>query len=289
MNKTGYLLIDKPTGLTSFEALGGVKRALGTPKVGHTGTLDKFASGLLLVLAGRALRLVPWLGAGEKVYDALVRFGEETDTLDPEGAVVAEAALPAREAVEGVLPRFRGRLMQTPPAYSALHVGGRRAYEAARAGEAPPMRERPVTVYGLELLAWTPPLARFAVRCSAGTYVRALARDIALAAGTRGRLEALRRTRIGGFKVDNAVPPDDAEGVARGTRPLDEAFFSAAAIPVCYADEALIALLRHGRPIHALPGNHAEGPLAVLSGESGAFTALLEKTEGRWRYGVGGA
>ena len=196
---SGLILFHKPPGITSFDALRDIKKTLGTGKVGHTGTLDKFAEGLLLVLAGRALKLSKWFTHCDKQYEATVHFGAETDTLDPEGAVVASAPAPSREAVERVLPQFTGCIEQAPPAYSAIHVDGQRASVLARRGETPEMRKRPVTVHRLELLSWDPPLARIFVHCSSGTYIRALARDIALAAGSRAHLTALVRTRVAGF------------------------------------------------------------------------------------------
>ena len=124
---SGLILLRKKPGLTSFEALGEVKRALGTGKVGHTGTLDKFAEGLLVVLTGRALKLSPWFVHCDKQYEGVIRFGIETDTLDPEGSPIAEAAPPSREAVEKILSQFTGDIIQTPPAYSAIHIDGKRA------------------------------------------------------------------------------------------------------------------------------------------------------------------
>ncbi|MDR2029779.1 MAG: tRNA pseudouridine(55) synthase TruB, partial [Treponema sp.] len=200
--KTGLLLLNKSPGLTSFESLYLVKKALATPKVGHTGTLDKFASGLLLVLVGRALKLCPWFSGCDKRYEAVIRFGVETDTLDPEGSPVARGEAPSPAALEAAMALFRGELLQTPPAYSAVHVGGERAYKLARSGRAVEMRQRPVTIYGLELSSYDPPLASIRVHCSAGTYIRSLARDIALAAGSRGHLSALNRTQVAGFKLE---------------------------------------------------------------------------------------
>jgi tRNA pseudouridine(55) synthase len=197
----GLILLHKPPGLTSFDTLRDIKRILGTGKVGHTGTLDKFAEGLLLVLTGRALKLCQWFTRCDKRYEAVIRFGTETDTLDPEGAVIANAPLPSRENVEQAIPQFLGKIEQSPPVYSAIHIDGRRASELARGGESPEMQKRPVTIFQLDLLSWEPPYARIFVHCSSGTYIRSLARDIALATGTRAHLTALIRTQVGGFKL----------------------------------------------------------------------------------------
>jgi len=207
--RSGLVLLRKPEGVTSFRAIGPVKRRLGYSRIGHAGTLDKFASGLLVVLAGAYSRLAGYVQAGEKLYRGVVRFGQETETLDPEGRVVAEAPSPSRESLDAVLPRFVGSIMQAPPAYSAIHVDGVRAYELALSGRAPEMKERPVTIHSLEILAFDGRDAALELRCSSGTYVRSLARDLALACGSRSHLVSLERLRIGPFKLEDATSSDD--------------------------------------------------------------------------------
>ena len=209
MTDGGYLLLDKPPGVTSFEALSPVKRILGTGKVGHTGTLDKFASGLLIALTGRALKQQNAFTRLDKTYRAEILFGTETATLDPEGEPVAAAPPPDDTTLREALGRFRGPIMQTPPAYSAIHINGKRASSLSRQGIAPPMQPRPVTIYELTLLSYEAPRADIAVRCSSGTYIRALARDIALECGSRAHLTALARTAIGPFLLENAVRVDN--------------------------------------------------------------------------------
>ena len=199
----GLILLNKQPGITSFDALRDIKRSFGTGKVGHTGTLDKFAQGLLLVLCGKALKLSAWFSGCDKQYEALVVFGTETDTLDPEGNIVASADLPSLNQIENILPQFRGAIMQAPPEYSAIHINGRRASELARSGSPPEMIKRPVNIYKIALLDWTPPYARFFIHCSSGTYIRSLARDIAIAAGSRAHIGALTRTQTAGFKIGN--------------------------------------------------------------------------------------
>ena len=223
----GLLLLDKEPGLTSFQSLNVVKKTFSTRKVGHTGTLDKFASGILLVLVGsKAVKLASKFVGLNKEYTGTIFFGKETDTLDPEGAVIAEANIPAKEEVEAVLPAFQGDILQTPPAYSALHIGGRRAHELVREGKTPEMKQRPVRIFELTLLSWTPPQAKIRVLCSAGTYIRSLARDIALAAGSRAFLSALTRTAIGSFRLEDAVK-GEAESLLRSLLPLDSKIFEA--------------------------------------------------------------
>ena len=219
----GLLLLNKAPGLTSFQSLNAVKKIFSTGKVGHTGTLDRFASGLLLVLVGRAVKLNSLFVGLAKEYTGTIFFGAETDTLDPEGAVIAEGNVPSREQVKAALAEFRGEFLQEPPVYSALHIGGRRAHELAREGKTPEMKKRPVKVFELELVSWSPPQATIYVRCSAGTYIRSLARDIALAAGSRAHLSALNRGAVGPFRLENAVEGGgDAELIYKALLPMDE-------------------------------------------------------------------
>ena len=206
----GYILLHKRSGVTSFQALNPVKRILGTGKVGHTGTLDKFADGLMVVLVGKALKQQEMFTHLDKKYVADVFFGKETATLDPEGEVIAEAAAPEEDALVEALARFRGEIMQAPPVYSAIHVNGSRASDLARKGKMPAMNARRVTIYALELLFYEKPRAKIAVHCSSGTYIRALARDIALACDSRAYLTALTRTMVGDFRLEDAVVVDDS-------------------------------------------------------------------------------
>lgn len=293
MDAFGYLLINKEAGLTSFESLARIKRAFGTGKVCHTGTLDKFARGLLVVLVGRAVKLSPWFSACDKRYTARLLVGEETDTLDPEGAVVFRAAPCSRETFLAALPAFTGTILQAPPEYSAVHIGGQRAHALARSGAAPEMKKRPVTVYSLVPRAWEPPFADIEVHCSKGTYIRSLARDIGRAAGSRARLEELTRSAVGGFSLEDAVSAQELSGeeLAAALRPVDKALFRALSIPQADIDEAAARAFLHGRDLRSvLPPDAAgtadtsgEGPLAVF-GPAG-FAGMAEKRDGRWNYG----
>jgi tRNA pseudouridine55 synthase len=285
----GILLLNKSPGHTSFESLNFLKKALSTGKVGHTGTLDKFASGLLVVLAGWALKLSPWFDRCDKQYRGTIRFGVETDTLDDEGQPVAEADPPGLEALERALERFRGDIMQAPPAYSAIHIGGRRAHELARAGATPQMRERPVTIHALELCSYTPPLAEIRVHCSKGAYIRSLARDIALAAGSRGHLIALERQRVAGFDLADAVPMD-APDLAAALRPVTPATFEALGLPWAPVEEGAAQHLRQGKPPdrlmeEILPAGTDTPPESLALFCGAAFVALMERKAGRWSYG----
>jgi tRNA pseudouridine55 synthase len=260
-------------------------------KAGHTGTLDKFASGLLIVLTGRAVKLSSWFSGCAKEYRGTIRFGLETDTLDPEGSPVAEAPLPSREAAEGILPQFTGEIMQAPPAFSAIHVNGKRAYALARSGETPEMKSRPISICRLELCSWDPPLAEILVQCSSGTYIRSLARDIALAAGSRGYLTALTRTRAAGFCLEDALnlgapPPEGLEAsLMAHLKPIDAAVIRSLGLPcIGLEPEALEAIIR-GKPLERLLSGFEPLPAAALfCGDQ--FAGIVESADrARWRYG----
>lgn len=202
------MLLDKPAGISSFQCLAPVKRALGSRRVGHVGTLDPFAGGLLGAVVRRATRLAPLLSGLQKRYAAVIRFGVETDTLDPEGRVVREAPVPELERIRRALPALLGRIRQRPPSYSAVQVGGQRAYALARRGEQPELPQREVTVAAADLLHWRPPELTVALTVSAGTYVRSWARDLGAAAGSCASVVRLQRTAIGPFGSGEAVPPE---------------------------------------------------------------------------------
>jgi len=214
MRPEGLLLVDKPGGVTSHDVVDAVRRAAGTRKVGHAGTLDPMATGLLLVGVGRATRLLRFLGDLVKTYEGVARLGVETDTLDAEGSIVRTAPVEAtREDVERAVRSLVGRRMQRPPAYSAVKVGGRKLYEAARRGEELQAPSRPIHVEAFEVLGFESPEVSFTVTCSAGTYVRVLVADVGSALGCGAHLIRLRRTAIGPFRVEDAGPPDDAGGL----------------------------------------------------------------------------
>ncbi len=203
----GWVILDKPLGLTSTQALGRVRYLLGAAKAGHAGTLDPLATGLLPLAFGEATKLIPYVMDAPKTYTFTVRWGERRSTDDAEGEVLAtSAARPSRSEVDAVLPRFLGTILQTPPAFSALKVAGKRAYALARAGAPPVLPPRPVTLDQLECLDIADrDTARFRVVCGQGTYVRSLARDLAEALGTQGFVAELRRTQVGPFREEEAL------------------------------------------------------------------------------------
>ena len=280
----GIILLDKPPGQTSFQSLGFLKKALGTTRVGHAGTLDKFAEGLLVVLAGRMTRLCPLATSLDKEYLAVFQFGRGTDTLDPEGTVTGEGPVPARVEIEKALRAFRGEISQVPPEYSAIHVDGRRASEAARSGQEVRLKPRPVVVHRLDLQDYRPPEAAFRIACSKGTYVRSLARDIAAALGTCAHVTRLRRIRIGGFAVEQAHTPATFRAEEHVLPPA--AFFSAApalgrlAVREQWAG-AVSRGIRLGEELFERPP--ADGIFGVFTGDE-RLVAVIERSGGRLRY-----
>ncbi|HSF16829.1 MAG TPA: tRNA pseudouridine(55) synthase TruB [Vicinamibacteria bacterium] len=217
---TGTLLVDKPEGLTSHDVVHRVRRATGIRRVGHTGTLDPFATGLLILCIGRSTRLARFLSPLSKDYVATVRFGFATDTYDRTGKIVGEPVdgCPPEDEIRGALSTFLGVQDQIPPPFSAKRVGGTRSYRLARAGKAVAHEAIRVHVLGIELLELAPPLARLFVSASGGTYVRSLAHDLGGRLGTGAHLEALRRTAIGSFRLDEALPLRDVEELAAHRR-----------------------------------------------------------------------
>jgi len=235
-----------------------VRRLAGQKRIGHAGTLDPMAEGVLPVLLGRATRLADFIQLGRKTYLATVRLGAATNSDDAEGSVVAESPIPclSAEAIEVVLATFRGDILQVPPQYSALKVAGRRAYAVARAGGEVDLAPRPVTIDDLRLLSWSQTELRLEVTCTKGTYIRALARDVAVALGTLGHLTALVRTEVGPFALDDALTPDEiaARGLPSVVHSASQAIPDA---PAFAADNDQALYLRNGRPVPA-PGLRAE-------------------------------
>ena len=251
----GLLLVDKPPGVTSHDVVDVVRRGLGTKKVGHAGTLDPMATGLLLIGIGRATRLLRFLGALPKTYEGTMRLGIETTTLDADGDVVGERAVDVTEAQVGNAMRaLVGESLQRPPAYSAVKVGGRKLYEAAREGESLEAEPRPIRIDAFDLVSYEAPDATFRVTCSGGTYVRVLAADVGAALSCGAHLASLRRTAIGPYSVDDAIAPDGAGEPL----PLDAAVGHLPRLDLV-ADEAVAA--SHGKPL---------GP-AGLAGPYGVF------------------
>jgi tRNA pseudouridine55 synthase len=276
----GWIILDKPLGLGSTQGVSAVKRALreggyGKFKVGHGGTLDPLATGVLPIAIGEATKLAGRMLDSDKIYDFTIRFGVETDTLDLEGSAIATSDVrPALEEVEAVLHRFTGPIAQVPPAYSALKVDGARAYDLARAGEEVALSSRDVVIHVLKIL---PGLARgeeleeitLAAHVSKGTYIRSLARDIAHALGTVGHVTMLRRTKAGPFGLDSAISLDKLADAAKA-RTLEHLLLPLRAglddIPALSLTPVQAGLLRQGQV------------LAGIAADDGQYFALLEET-----------
>ena len=262
-----------PDGPTSHDVVDTVRRAVGTDRVGHLGTLDPFAAGLLVIVVGRATRLAPFAAAWAKAYEGVIRLGATTATDDATGATVATSeawhALD-RARVEEALAAFRGAYDQRPPAYSAVKVAGERAYRRARRGEGVVLQPRRVDVTELELESFTPPDGGFRATVSGGTYLRSLARDVGEALGCGAHLATLRRTRVGAFRLADAVAPDEV--TARALRDPAELVRD---LPARDLDDAGRAAVVHGRPVPVADGTRETGNVALFW--SGQLVAVAER------------
>ena len=288
----GVLVLAKPAGPTSHDIVDLVRRLSGVRRVGHGGTLDPFAAGVLPVFVGRATRIVEYHNADGKAYRAVVAFGASSATDDLEGELTPGAGpAPTRDAVEAALDSFRGTIEQVPPDYSAVRVAGRRAYELARHGKKPELRPRTVTIHELSLTTWDGadperPTATLEVRCSAGTYIRALARDLGDRLGCGAYLVALTRTASGPFRIDGAHSLDELRDASNGARlrdlllPTDTGL---EAIPKVQLDTDELGAIARGqvvKPRRAMADGVTEGLLRIVDG-SGRLAAMARLEDGR--------
>lgn len=275
----GFLVVDKPSGVSSNQVVGKVKKAIGTKKVGHAGTLDPMATGVLVLALGKVTRLIRFIQDQEKEYVATALFGVATDTLDADGAVLSREPMDFDEAdLEGILPRFVGSISQVPPMVSALKHEGRRLYELAREGQVIERDARQVEIHELEILSVGPPPypeVEFRVVCGKGTYVRSLADDMASVLGGQAHLTALRRTRIGTFGIADSLSTDDLEAWEDYLITPSEAM---SAYPSVVVDEETARGVRNGVRFVGGPlvdGPEAE-PFAVLD-EGGELLAVYSR------------
>jgi tRNA pseudouridine55 synthase len=275
----GVLPVDKPDGPSSHDVVAAARRALGLRRIGHTGTLDPFASGLLLLCLGPATRLAEYITGLDKTYRATARLGVATDTLDRTGAVVSEngdwEAL-SESRIRAAFEGQAGTRLQTPPAYSAKKIGGRKAYELARAGEAVTPDPVEVTIHSLEVTAMDGPEIRFEMRASSGTYVRAVARDAGEALGVGAHLTTLRRTAIGPHTVEAALDLadlDDPDAVARALLPPREAVGH---LPAVAVDADQRRRIGHGQRLSA-----DGGPTGVVALVHGEELVAMAESDGR--------
>jgi tRNA pseudouridine55 synthase len=289
--KDGLVIVDKPGGLTSHDVVARIRRLAGTRRVGHAGTLDPMATGVLVVGVEKATRLLGYLTLTQKQYDATIRLGQSTSTDDAEGELTKTAkakdvspALLSQTEINKAIAELTGEIQQVPPAVSAIKVDGQRAYKLTRAGAAPELKPRPVTVYEFTVTDVRPAGDLLdvdaTVRCSSGTYIRALARDLGDKLGTGGHLTALRRTRVGGYGLDAARTLDQ---LAERFEVMPLAQAAAAAFPRrdLSADEA--RRLAHGGRLPAgPPGTGTPSPTAAFAPD-GSLVALLAEQDGQAR------
>lgn len=248
----GLMLVDKPAGVTSHDVVAITRRAAGGARAGHTGTLDPFATGLLVILLGRGTRLIPYVDGEPKVYEATIQFGAETDTDDSTGDITRQAPPPAPNAVEDAIAQLTGEIRQVPPAYSAKKQRGVRAYDAARRGAALDLAATPVVVHGWVIQERSPLHVDVRITCSGGTYIRALARDLGRLAHSAAHLSRLRRLAAGRYRVDEAVTVEELRSGALPVRPLRDAIPSMPTQSLVAAERAAVA---RGRTVPArVPG-----------------------------------
>ena len=287
MSPEGLLVIDKPAGPTSHDVVQRVRRALGTRRVGHGGTLDPDASGVLLVAVGRATRFLAFLAKEGKSYEGRIRLGYATDTYDASGRPVSEerSDLPDAEGVEAAMRTFVGPLLQTPPRFSAKKIGGRPSYELARAEAEFTLAPAAVTVSRFVLRAYRPPYVEFEADCSAGTYIRSLAHDLGRRLGCGAHLATLRRTVVGPYLLDGAIGlallEEEAARGAAGRRiiPVEKLLLGAPAVVVLPEAEARVgtgSVLEPGHygPAPGSPPLPADAPLVRVFSDSGRLLAL---------------
>lgn len=285
INSGGLILLDKPPGITSFNALNVLKKELGTGKVGHTGTLDKFADGLIVALYGKMTKLVPEFTGMDKEYIAAIQFGEETDTLDPEGDVVAIADPPLLNTIKIALPHFIGKIKQIPPQYSAIHINGKRAYEIARSGKEITMPSREVEIISFDIISFAESLLIARIQCSKGTYIRSLARDLAIECGSRAHLTALKRTKVGPFSITRATTPEDFNAEKHTHDPW-EIFNYLPLINKVQIDDSFISDIKMGREgvLQILGEKFQAHSEYALFDSAQTMVALVVKTNERISY-----
>ncbi|HLF01683.1 MAG TPA: tRNA pseudouridine(55) synthase TruB [Anaerolineales bacterium] len=272
----GLLIVNKPVGPTSHDIVYRIRKWSGERRVGHTGTLDPLASGVLVICLGTATRISEYVLHSDKRYTAVIRLGQTTATYDSQGRVVDQRPVDlTQDQIEPALAAFRGEITQTPPAYSAVQVGGRRAYDMARQGEEVDLKPRTITIHSLNLLAWKSPDLTLDIFCSAGTYIRTIAHDLGQALGCGGHVTGLTRTATGPFKIEDAVPLGELQnlkplGFLKLLKPTDHALLE---WPEVKLDAEGANRIQHGNPVPLTPG--ATG-LGRAYDPRGRLVALVE-------------
>lgn len=278
----GILNVDKPAGLTSHDVVNRVRRLMGLRRVGHAGTLDPLATGVLLVCTGRATRLVEYVTALPKSYRAVIELGKETSTYDGEGEVIATKIVAvSRPELEQALSQFQGTIDQLPPLYSAIKQGGQPLYKLARRGIEVSRQPRPVTIYTLQILGWQSPRVDLLVNCSAGTYIRSLAHDVGQLLGCGGYLAALRRVAVGPFLADQAVALESLTAEIIGDY-LQSPGRAVSHLPHLLVDDDLVGQLVQGRPIMRHT-SEPEGTIVTAFTPAGTLVGLLVARPGSWQ------
>ncbi len=281
---SGVLVIDKPTGMTSHDVVNIVRRGTGIRRAGHTGTLDPRASGVLVILVGPAVRLSEYISASDKRYQAIIRMGTATDTYDAEGAFTRDEVVVdvTEEQFEAELKKFEGEVEQTPPAYSAVKVNGRKAYEMARKGEEVELEPRMIQVHHLEVLEWATPEVVVDVHCSSGTYIRSLANDLGEVLGCGAYLVGLRRTKNGRFSLRDAVPLrklKEAFEAGDWYKHLIPAAESLSDWPSVVLSPDEVETLRHGQRVK-VDADDPEDEMVRGISEADELVALMKRVEG---------
>lgn len=287
----GILNINKATGMTSHDVVAKIRKLLKQKRIGHAGTLDPAASGVLPICAGQGTRVAEYLSESGKAYQANIVFGTVTDTYDAEGVVVRKASTAdlTLAKIEEVLPRFLGAQMQVPPSYSAIKLEGQPAYKRARAGEEVALEARPIVIYSLEIIDWIPPMLTLAVECSKGTYIRSLAYDLGVQVGCGAYLDGLVRTRSGPFSLADSITLEqlaaavDDASVQRYLYPVDKALGQ---YPALLLDAESVERVKHGNAFVSHSRDDPGGPtadssLARVYDESGHFLAIAEWDAGQ--------
>lgn len=283
---SGVIVVDKPVGMTSHDVVQVVRNGTNIRRVGHTGTLDPRASGVLVLLLGPAVRLSEYISASDKRYQAVIQLGRTTDTFDGEGRTIQSKPVDvSKEQFLGALQDYIGEIQQVPPPYSAIKVGGRKAYNMARAGEEVELEPRKIIIYSADLLEWQPPEAIIDVYCSSGTYIRCMANDLGRDLGCGGFLSGLRRIKSGRFTLRDAVSLKKLQEAftsgdwTKYVIPAAEALADWPSVPLT---EQQVADIRHG---HRIPAETGVGKMARGLGPTGELIALLEldAAAGQWQ------
>lgn len=273
----GLLIVNKPVGPTSHDIVYRVRKWSGERRVGHTGTLDPLASGVLIICLGTATRISEYILHSDKRYTAVVRLGQTTATFDSQGAILEQKEVNlSREQIDEALNKFRGTIEQTPPAYSAIQVGGKRAYEMARDGEEVELKARTVTIHSLDVVSWKSPDLTLDIHCSSGTYIRSIANDLGQALGVGGHIVGLTRTATGPFTLEDAHELNDLQNLRplsflQLMRPTDDALLE---WPEVKLDADGANRIQHGNPV-PLTGGYTEG-LGRAYDPRGRLVAIVE-------------